>query len=116
MCRPTKQTNKKLLGNEAATTSPAKGIARVYLIGLLTKMFSAPKPRNATSKYNMKVKMIIKEENSNFDVAHWQARLAVYEHFDGYRCPQKNEIDNHENTPNFLIQDPAVQIKNKNGD
>ena len=62
------------------------------------------------------MKMIVEEENSNFDVAHWQAKPAEYEHFHGHWCPQKNEINNYKDTPNFLVQDPAVQIKNKKRD
>ena len=54
-------------------------LKEVYLIGLLSKTFSAP--RNATLENKMK--MIVEEENSNFDVAHWQARPTEYEHFHG---------------------------------
>ena len=61
------------------------------------------------------MKMTMEEENSNFDAAHWQAKPAEYEHFHGHWCPQKNEIDNYKDTPNFLVQDPVVQIKDKKG-
>ena len=77
-----KQTEENLPGNEVATTSPAHTNCKVYLIGLFNKTFSAPKPRNATLENKME--MIVEEDNSNLDVAHWQARPAEYEHFHGY--------------------------------
>lgn len=61
------------------------------------------------------MKNTIEKENSNFDAAHWQAKPAEYEHFHGYWRPQKNEIDKYKETSNFLVQDPAVQIKDKKG-
>lgn len=51
---------------------------------LLTKTFSAPKPRNKTLALENKMKNTIEKENSNFDAAHWQAKPAEYEHFHGY--------------------------------
>ena len=45
-------------------------------------VFSSKGPRNATLENKMK--MIVEEENSNFDVAHWQVKPAEYEHFHGH--------------------------------
>ena len=39
---------------------------------------------NAITTLENKMNMIVEEENLNFDVAHWQARPAVYEHFHGH--------------------------------
>ena len=75
------QTEEKRPGNEVATTFPAHGIAK-FIISVCSSKLSAPKPRNTALENKMKV--IIEEENSNFDAAHWQAKSAEYEHFHGY--------------------------------